>query len=177
MKRRMLLLAALVSILALAATPRIGPTADHSASFATAAPGFYVQLGDLLTAQHRFASARMRYETAANLDRSDGILPVEAVRRVANTYYFEGDYGKAREKLAELAAEADEAGDWEVELWALADAAWLADLAGDDAGFELHLGQVEKLLDTHDRRSGDSIDLVADENEIRLVRGNDEEDW
>ena len=38
----------------------------------------------------------------------------------------------------------------EAQLRALGDAAWLADLAGDDAGFELRLGKVELLLDTHD---------------------------
>jgi tetratricopeptide (TPR) repeat protein len=150
MKRRTLFLAALASIPALAATPGTGPTIDHSSEFAVAAPGFYIQLGDLLTAQHRFAAARMRYETAANHDRSDGTLPVEAVRRIANTYYFEGDYAKASKKLVELAAEAEELGEWEAQLWALADAAWLADLAGDDAGFESHLSQLERLLDRHD---------------------------
>jgi hypothetical protein len=149
MKRRTLFLAALASIPALAATPRT-PTTHHAVESVVAAPGFYIQLGDLLTSQHRFAAARFRYETAANLDRSEGALPVEAIRRIANTYYFEGEYGRAREKLLELAAEAGELGEWEAQLWALADAAWLADLAGDDAGFELNLAQAEKLLDTHD---------------------------
>jgi tetratricopeptide (TPR) repeat protein len=144
-----LFLAALVTIPTLA-VPRIGPTSERSFRSAVAAPGFYFQIGDLLTAQHRFAAARMRYETAANLDRNDGILPVEAVRRIANTYYFEGAYDKARDKLVELAAEAERLGEWETQLWALADAAWLADLSGDDAGFESHLAQLETLLDSHE---------------------------
>ncbi|MGD8699746.1 MAG: hypothetical protein PVJ43_10675 [Gemmatimonadales bacterium] len=150
MKRHTLFLAILASMPALAAAPSADPTVDHPLSFAIAAPTFHVQLGDLLTAQHRFAAARLRYETAANLERSEGNLPVEALRRVANTYYFEGDYEKAQETLVGVATEAEVLGDWEARLWALADAAWLADLAGDDAGFELHVGQLEKLLDTHD---------------------------
>lgn len=133
----------------LAARPT-GPAADHFAEPLMTAPDFYLQLGDLLAARYRYAAARMRYEMAADLERIDGILPVEALRRIANTHYFEGDYGKARQKLVELAAEAAEAGEWETQLWALADAAWLADLAADEASFELHLGQCEVLLDTHD---------------------------
>jgi hypothetical protein len=132
----------------LAARP-IGPAADRFADSLTTAPDFYLQLGDLLTARYRYAAARMRYEMAADLDRIDGILPVEAMRRIANTHYFEGDYGKARQELVALAAEAAEAGEWETQLWALADAAWLADLAEDEASFELHLEQCEALLNSH----------------------------
>lgn len=115
----------------------------------TAAPDFYVQLGDMLTARYRYEAARMRYEMAADLDRIDGILPVEALRRIANTHYFEADYGMAREKLVELAGEAAEIGEWEVQLWALADAAWLADLAQDEVSFQRHLQQCDLLLDAH----------------------------
>ncbi len=149
MRRRTLFLAALATVPALTAAPRIAPTVDHSLEPAVAASSFHVQLGDMLTAQQRFAAARMQYEVAANIDRSDGILPAMALRRIANAFYFEGDYQNAREWLVELAMEAGQYSDWEAQLWALADAAWLADLAADDAGFELHLGQVEKLLDTH----------------------------
>lgn len=150
MRRRALFLAALATVPVVSAAPRIAPTVDHSLEPAVAASSFYVQLGDMLSAQQRFAAARMRYEMAANLDRSDGILPVEALRRIANAFYFEGDYQMAREWLVELASEAGQYGDRGAQLWALADAAWLADLASDDAGFEFHVGQVEKLLDTYD---------------------------
>lgn len=141
-------LVALATLPLFVAARPIGTTADRFASLPAAAPDFYLQLGDLLTARYRYAAARMRYEMAADLDRIDGILPVEALRRIANTHYFEGDYGKARQRLVQLAAEAADAGEWETELWALADAAWLADLAEDEASFELHLGQCEALLDT-----------------------------
>ena len=107
MRRHTLYLAILASMPAIAAAPSTDPIADHPPSFAIAAPTFHVQLGDLLTAQHRFAAARLRYETAANLERSEGNLPVEALRRVANTYYFECDYEKAQETLRTVSLTAE----------------------------------------------------------------------
>lgn len=142
-------LAALATVPIFLAAGPIGPVADHYTDSPAVDKDFYVQLGDLLSAKYRYAAARMRYEMAADLERIDGILPAEAQRRIANTHYFEGDYGKARQRLVELAAEAAEAGEWDTQLWALADAAWLADLAEDEASFELHLGQCEVLLDAH----------------------------
>lgn len=90
-----------------------------------------VKEGDLLTADGRFEEARAVYGEAAKLARSNGAIPVEAVRRVANAYYFEGRYQAAATILREFATEAASWRDPVAQAWALADAGVLAGLADE----------------------------------------------
>jgi tetratricopeptide (TPR) repeat protein len=149
MNRYAILAVALATFPTLAATPRTDATTDHPIVAYTAASSFYIELGDLFSAQKRFDAARARYAAAATLARIEGTLPVEAVRRIANTYYFEGTYKEAEATLAKLADEAAQFGDWEAQIWAIADAAWLAQLAGDAASVGHHVELLESLLDFH----------------------------
>jgi hypothetical protein len=149
MMRYAVLAVALATFPTLAATPRTNATTDGTTFAYAAASNFYIELGDLFSLEKRFDAARARYATAAILARIEGTLPVEAVRRIANTYYFEGTYKKAEATLAELADEAAEFGDWEAQIWAIADAAWLAQLAGDAVSVGHHVDNLEGLLDTH----------------------------
>jgi len=124
---------AAVSVAASATTSRPGTgigAEDHPETRATY--GFHVELGDLLTSMQRFGAARQAYAEAVKSDRAMGWLPVEGLRRIANAYYFEGDYQSAATTLAELAEEAGSLKNTEAQVWALADAAWLAGLAGDE---------------------------------------------
>lgn len=148
MKRYAVLAVALATFPTLAAAPRTDAPADHPIVAVATASSFYIELGDLFSTQKRFGAARARYATAATLARIEGTLPVEAVRRIANTYYFEGTYKEAEATLAALADEAAQFGDWEARIWAIADAAWLAQLAGDAVSLEHHLETLESLLDS-----------------------------
>ena len=93
----------------------------------------HIAVGDDLTASGQFDMARAEYSAAAELLRAEGKLPVAAVRRIANSYYFQGSYGDAAQALARLADEAESYGDPITGAWAIADAAWIAELAGSGA--------------------------------------------
>lgn len=111
--------------------------------------GFHVELGDFLTSQRRFGAARQAYFAAVKKERADNLLPVEALRRIANAYYFEGDYQSAAATLQLLAEEAASFDDPEAQVWALADAAWLADLNNDESESQLYVKQVRRLCHRH----------------------------
>jgi len=144
--------ALLVAVASLAAaTPlRVVPVqAGDLPAVLLAVNRFRIEIGDILAANARFDAARRVYGNAANVARADGRLPVEELRRIANAYYFEGEFESARATLLELAEEAASAGDVEAQVWAIADAAWLASLSGAEQEFERHLERVERLLDAH----------------------------
>jgi hypothetical protein len=124
--RYAVLAVALATFPTLAATPRTNATTDGTTFAYAAASNFYIELGDLFSLEKRFDAARARYATAAMLARIEGTLPVEAVRRIAAEF-----------------------GDWEAQIWAIADAAWLAQLAGDAVSVGHHVDNLEGLLDTH----------------------------
>ncbi len=105
-----------------------------------------IAVGDRLAAAGDFETARDVYDVAAKMVRSQGELPREAVRRIANAYYFEGDYENAAATLDHLAVEAVAYDDLVAELWALADAAWLTGLGGGAA--DLIWQRVERRLDS-----------------------------
>lgn len=106
----------------------------------------YIARGDELAAEGRFGSARSHYRKAVELQRAEGELPDAALRRIANTYYFQDRYQAAGHTLVELAKEAASYGDIAVEVWALADAAWIAGIEGNTQVMEHHLVKVDKLL-------------------------------
>ena len=106
----------------------------------------YLDQGDALAAEGRYGAARREYRAAAELLRAEGKLPMKAMRRIANSYYFEGRYQTAGKLLIELADEAASYGELRCQVWALADAAWLAGLAGDKIDMERRLVRLERLL-------------------------------
>lgn len=107
-----------------------------------------IAAGDRFMLGNQFGHAEGAYRVAARLERARGQLPVEAVRRMANARYFQGDLGEAVGHLADLADEAAAAGNRRVEFWAAIDAAYIARLAGDDEGLRTHITRAQMLLDT-----------------------------
>lgn len=106
----------------------------------------HVESGDLAVARYEYVTARQAYSIAANWVRADGRVPVEEMRRIANAYYFEGRYLSAMSTLDQLAEEAGAFGDHVAQAWAIADAAYLADLAGSKTDVEARLKQLESIL-------------------------------
>ncbi len=102
--------------------------------------------GDELASDQKFGAARREYGAAAEIAREEGVLPVEAVRRIANTFYFEGRFQSAARTLEGLAAEAASYGDIVVQAWALADAAWIHGLDGARIDMERRVTELERLL-------------------------------
>ncbi len=102
--------------------------------------------GDELFAENRLGKAKQAYETAAELARADGALPVKSLRRLANAYYFEGRFRSAAKVLDELAEEAATFGDLPAQAWALVDAAWLWGKMGSEREVNQRLEKVERLI-------------------------------
>ncbi len=126
-----------------------GGMAGSSAVVTTMAHSQIV-VGDRLAGVGEFASARQVYDVAATMIRSQGEVPTEAARRIANAYYYEGHYRSAVETLDRLAEEAALAGDRVAECLALSDAAQMAKLGDDELNSELRLNRVRQLLDAPD---------------------------
>jgi hypothetical protein len=80
--------------------------------------------------------------------RAEGRLPSRAIRRIANSFYFQDRYQTAGKILLELADEAASYGELRCQVWALADAAWIAGMAGDKIDMERRLIRLERLLDS-----------------------------
>ncbi|MEE9132343.1 MAG: hypothetical protein V3U13_02165 [Gemmatimonadota bacterium] len=106
----------------------------------------HLDKGDVLFSRGDFGSARKEYAVAADLARGEGQVPVKALRRIANTQYYEGRYQSAGLTLLKLAKEAAEYGDIVTEAWAVADAAWVAGIAGDKIDVDRRVAQLERLL-------------------------------
>ena len=106
-----------------------------------------IAAGDRALLNGRFGTAVEAYRIAANLDRARQRLPEEALRRVANAHYFNGEYGAAAGALTDLADEAAAAGERSVEFWAAVDAAWMDRLAEDEAGLRRNITRAQLLLD------------------------------
>ena len=129
----------MTQVTALAAVAFIGAVSSHAysatgeleSSKGVAAPPpsaeaqQQIDKGDERAAERRYASARSYYRKAVELTRAEGLVADVALRRVANTFYFQGKYNSAATALQELARDASEAGELELEAWALADAAWM----------------------------------------------------
>ncbi|KPK59778.1 MAG: hypothetical protein AMS21_09745, partial [Gemmatimonas sp. SG8_38_2] len=148
MRRTVYLAVTLAVVAILAAATPISTAPNNPASelaLLSATSRFHVQLGDLLTMNGKFDLARREYAAAANLTRAEGYLPVNELRRIANTYYFEQNYTNAMAVLEGFAREAGSLGEVEMQVWALADAAWIAGLADDQELMEGYLERVEVL--------------------------------
>jgi hypothetical protein len=145
-----ILLFALAGTVLTASTPSIlgsGGSLEDSA-IAKEMVAAQIAAGDRLMLGSQFGHAERAYRVAAALERARGRLPVEAVRRMANARYFQGDFGAAVGHLADLEDEAAAAGDRRVEFWAAIDAAYIARLSGDDEGLRTHITRAQMLLDT-----------------------------
>ena len=153
MRRYVYIAVTLAGVAVLAAATPISTAPSNPAddlALLTATSRFHVQLGDLLTMNGRFDLARREYAAAANLARAEGYLPAEELRRIANTYYFEQNYTNAIAVLEGFAREAGSLGEAELQIWALADAAWIAGLGNDEELTKRYLERVEGLLDTNE---------------------------
>ena len=106
----------------------------------------FIAKGDELAAEGRFGSARGQYKQAVAIQRAQGELPDIALRRIANTYYFQDRYQAAGATLVDLAEEAAEYGDIGAEIWAYADAAWIAGAEANKQVVDRHTAKVDKLL-------------------------------
>ena len=84
-----------------------------------------IEKGDVLVGNQAYGEAREYYEDAAVLIRADDGFPSLPLRRIAESYYFEGRYQTSIAALDALAEEAAEFGDVLTQAWARADAAWV----------------------------------------------------
>jgi hypothetical protein len=102
--------------------------------------------GDALVAEGRYGTARREYRAAAELMRAEGKLPSKALRRIANSYYYQDRYQTTGKVLLDLADEAAQFGELKCQVWALADAAWVAGIAGDKIDMDRRLASLDRLL-------------------------------
>jgi hypothetical protein len=119
---------------------------DDTAKVAEAAS--HLKKGDAQIDARKFGAARREYRAAAKLMREEGGVPHVAMRRIANTFYFQGRYNSAMRTLDKLAREAAEHGDLVTQAWAIADAAWVAGKAGARLDVEKRVAKLEKLLNS-----------------------------
>ncbi|MGD8699158.1 MAG: hypothetical protein PVJ43_07705 [Gemmatimonadales bacterium] len=150
---RLSTLFAAVTLLAIAATPELQAvqSADDTAVKAPATElDIKVQKlmdkGDALGAEGKWGTARRYYKLAADLERKQGHLPSAAMRRIANSYYYQDRFQSAGRTLEQLAKESAAFGELRCEAWALADAAWIAWIAGDKIDMERRLVRLDRLL-------------------------------
>ncbi|KPK80425.1 MAG: hypothetical protein AMS25_09025 [Gemmatimonas sp. SM23_52] len=135
----------------LTATAPLSLTADGwlaGSATITAMVESQLVVGDRLTTLGDFESAREVYDVAAKMMRVQGKAPVEPLRRIANAYYFEGQYDSATATLDALAAEAKSLGETVSEIWAIADAARMAWLDGAEGEAEQRSSRALALLDS-----------------------------
>ncbi len=85
----------------------------------------HIAKGDELLLARKYARARKEYQEAAKLMRADGIVPEDAVQRIARSLYYERKHRSAVSVLDGLAKEAAQAGEVAIQTRALANATWL----------------------------------------------------
>lgn len=155
MKSALRLSAALsaVTLLAIAAAPRLQAVqSDHGVTATSQATDIDLKIqklieeGDELGAAGKWGTARRYYTLAAELARKHDQLPSAAMRRIANSYYYQDRYQSAGKILERLAVESAAYGDLRCQAWALADAAWIAWIAGDKIDMERRLVRLDRLL-------------------------------
>jgi tetratricopeptide (TPR) repeat protein len=105
-----------------------------------------LERGDALGAEGKWGTARRYYTLAADLQRKQDQLPGAALRRIANSYYYQDRFQSAGKILEKLAKEAAAYGELRCQAWALADAAWIAWIAGDKIDMEQRLVRLDRLL-------------------------------
>lgn len=150
---RLSTLLAAVTLLAIAVTPELQAvqSADDAAVKAQATDldvkiQNLIEKGDALGAQGKWGTARRYYKLAADLERKQGHLPSAALRRIANSFYYQDRFQSAGKILEQLAEESAAYGELRCEAWALADAAWIAWIAGDKIDMERRLVRLDRLL-------------------------------
>lgn len=152
MKRALQLIALLgaAALFAVVATPAVGFSGDGQTTDQTPDIDPEIQnlldRGDELAAEGHWGAARRQYKVAADRMRRQGVLPSRVMRRIANSYYYEDRYQSAGKVLEQLAEEAADFGELHCEVWALADAAWVAGVAGDKIDMERRLARLDRLL-------------------------------
>ncbi|HEY8485144.1 MAG TPA: hypothetical protein VIL13_11065 [Longimicrobiales bacterium] len=102
--------------------------------------------GDAHVAERRWAAAREEYLAAAGLLRADGTFAGPALRRLANSYYFQGRHLEAAAVLDTLAAEAALFGELSAEAEALFGAALLYNRSGRPAEARERVIRLQRLL-------------------------------
>jgi tetratricopeptide (TPR) repeat protein len=139
--KRSLGFSVLVAAALLVAAPAsaLGTTIDTDAQA-------HVERGDLFFEKGEYSAALREYTAAADLVRQEGQLPAKELRRIANTQYYDGRYQSAVHTLDKLAKESAEYGDIVTEAWAIADAAWVAAIAGDKIDADRLVARLERLL-------------------------------
>jgi hypothetical protein len=144
---------AAVVLLAIATAPELqavqsadGPNVKSQSSDLDVRIQNLVEQGDALGAEGNWGAARRHYTLAADLTRKQGRLPSAALRRIANSYYYQDRFQSAGKILEQLAKEAASYGELRCEAWALADAAWIAWVAGDKIDMERRLVRLDRLL-------------------------------
>jgi hypothetical protein len=150
---RLFALLAAAALLAVAATPdlRAAPAPNDtnvSAQMPDIDPEIQTLLdrGDELGAEGNWGAARRHYQLAADLMKRQGLLPSKAMRRIANSHYYQDRYQSAGKILEQLAKEAAAYGELRCQAWALADAAWIAWIAGDKIDMDRRLVRLDRLL-------------------------------
>lgn len=125
---------ALIALVGLTATSGLAQTSQGSNGsdvvlriwdFLPASAQTHLDQGDSFIAEREYGKARKEYRTAEELIRAEGGFPSVAIRRIADAYYYEGEYTQSVSTLDRLAREAAEYGDVETLAWAQADAAWV----------------------------------------------------
>jgi hypothetical protein len=132
----------------LSAAPQTNVVYTTSGAYINPEVQGHLDQGDALAAEGRYGAARREYRAAAELMRAEGKLPAKAERRIANSFYYEDRYQMAGRTLLQLADEASQYGDLATQVWALADAAWIAGIAGDKIDMERRLVRLHRLLDS-----------------------------
>ncbi len=137
-------LAAAVLVLVVA-SPLAMTAAREASGLSSVSIDYLIAQGDRFAIEGEYEAARAEYEVAAELLRDEGRLPVDALRRIATSYYFGVEYESAVATLDRLAEEAESHGDLGTQAFALADAAYIARLTGSRAE-ELHRREQLALL-------------------------------
>lgn len=94
-------------------------------STAAASTGQYLQQARDAARRGDLDTARRQYRVAAALGRDDGCLPVDATNGLARLLFAQSRSGEAADLMLQLADEAHEVGNRDVEANALVSAAWL----------------------------------------------------
>lgn len=113
----------------------------------------HIKKGDQLVGDQKYGAARNEYRAAVETIESRGDFPLVPLRRIAESYYFEGNYARAISALDHIAASASRNGELVTQVWALADAAWIRGedykrrpRGGAKMDLEARLDQLETLL-------------------------------
>ena len=106
-----------------------------------------IRQGDRCAQDRKYTCARRLYREAADTQREAGAAPLDALRRVANTYYFEGRLAEAAAVLLrEIAPVAAQHGDVVAQSYAFADAATLYGEMGYAREFHESLDALRKVM-------------------------------